>query len=476
MLDFTQLREACASRNATLSAMLCAEGTLTDFVELQRQRLHRNREKATLMSPEGFFRAAHNHAEKLWGHETADDLEAALRLGALQTADHHGALYSPQSFQGDLLFGQMLKAEGAKAIPLLSFSQVPLGNATFARGLLCFPDAQEPVQVPLYGYLQKNQMPVCTPGYDEARLKWAAKGARKLLPQGKSLDMVMNVLSEFYGNPQALSRKRYADQTSLVGRELYRRALEPLGEPDYCFLEVEALLAELVREDLEHQESILYLLLTDSSLRRDMANVLLPNGASVAAQLFFAPDRKGRHVSLTLEENGMLRGTAMGGELLEFSSEPDDIVCAVENGTLIPCLPIAALLTCWERGLSWFGGIFESLNLPAWQSTFSDLLHRNGFGSLSDAILAQDCRGYISGPIFALHEVEGGAVNAGPLEFLLCPPRGDALATWMDTPIRDTHEMGLFEFYHDLIPPGEREEGWYGCIAAYASHFTENLL
>jgi hypothetical protein len=104
------------------------------------------------------------------------------------------------------------------------------------------------------------------------------------------------------------------------------------------------------------------------------------------------------------------------------------------------------------------------------------LLQRCGCQREAEAVKAQYCAGYISGPIFALFPVEGGAVNAGPLEFLLRQPRPDALKNWMATPIREAHEMGLFEFYHDLIPPGEREKGWYECIAAYASRYAENLL
>jgi hypothetical protein len=258
----------------------------------------------------------------------------ALRLGALQTADHHGALYSPQSFQGDLLFGQMMKEEGAEVIPLLSLSQVRLGNATFAPGLLCFPDTRGPGQVQLYGKAQTNQMAACTPAFDVARLSWAEKNARKLLPAGETLNQVVRLLRELYTRPEVLAAGRYADQTVLIGRELYRQCLAPLGEPSYYFLEVESILPTLVREDLENSESILFQLLTDSRLRRAMEDDVLNPGTSLKAQLFFAPDSKGRHVPLTLEEDGMLRGAAMGGQAMEFSGRPEDVVRCVEQREL----------------------------------------------------------------------------------------------------------------------------------------------
>jgi hypothetical protein len=203
---------------------------------------------------------------------------------------------------------------------------------------------------------------------------------------------------------------------------------------------------------------------------------VLNPGTSLKAQLFFAPDSKGRHVPLTLEEDGMLRGAAMGGQAMEFSGRPEDVVRCVEQRELYLSLPMIALLLAWERGLCWFGGIFQSCYLPAWQSRFAAMLRRCGYRREAEAVDEQYCKGYISGPIFALSSVEGGAVNAGPLEFLLHPPRADALESWMSTPIRDAHEMGLFEFYHDLVSLGEREEGWYGCIASHAARFTQNLL
>jgi hypothetical protein len=135
----------------------------------------------------------------------------------------------------------MLKAEGAKVIPLLSFSQVPLSNATYARGLRCYPNAHSPVPVPLYGNLLRNQMVTCTPAFDEVRLRRAQGSARKILPPGETLEQVLQVLDELYGRPEVLAAGRYADQAAILGRELYRQALAPLKEPDYCFLEMEAL-------------------------------------------------------------------------------------------------------------------------------------------------------------------------------------------------------------------------------------------
>ena len=471
------LFSAAAQRNQTLSDMLSSGGTVRDLFSAQEAILRKNQSVTPMQSPEDFLEVCRSYLRERMGAE-AERALPVLQTGVLHTADHHGGLYSPQSFQGDLLLGAFLRHMGdcSGFIPVFSFSQVPLGNATHARGILCFPDMRGACDIPLYGRKQDNQMVFCTRGYDAERIQWASDRARECLPEGRTRETVLRLLREVYDSPAARNRERYADQVFFLGLELSRRLFA--AQSQLLYIEAEEILRNLLPLDLSNPESLLYRVVTEGSIRRAMNETPLENNVPVSAGLFCAADRKGRLIRLNLDADGVLRGRDLRGAEIEFPANPERLSGEIAQRHLIPTGPTAALTLGWARGLTWFGGVFQSQYLTEWRRAFAETLERAGFPSLSEAVRPWDCSGYLSGPVFVLSPVEGGAVHAGPVEFLSCPERAWRLAAdWTNLSLRDGHIMGMFEFYHDLVPPNERQEGWYGEIAAYVgTRFAERVL
>lgn len=88
------------------------EMTLAEFLDMQTEKVKANRRITPLCEPEDFIVQAESFAAERVGQELARKVSEALRLSAIGTADHHGGIYCAQTFQSDLLFGQILKKLG----------------------------------------------------------------------------------------------------------------------------------------------------------------------------------------------------------------------------------------------------------------------------------------------------------------------------------------------------------------------------
>lgn len=90
-----------------------------------------------------------------------------------------------------------------------------------------------------------------------------------------------------------------------------------------------------------------------------------------------------------------------------------------------------------------------------------------------------NCSGYISGPICLLAETEDhAACHAGPLEVFRQGGLDRAkFEKHLMTTLKDGHIMGLFEFYHDLVPEQNRVDGWYKEVAkTIQEKYNNNII
>lgn len=471
---------ACCARNRTIAEQMASGGTLNDLIERQAEKLAANRRAAVpLQDPRDFSSLCAAHAQSRLGGRAGEEVREALSYGALQTADHHGGLYSPMSFQGDLLFGFFLRRLGYRGnvIPILSFSIVRLGNASFARGLMCYDRAEGITRVPLFKSPEENMLVAFAPAFGDAALARAERAARREVRDEASREFLLQILREDYASGEVRACTRYADQITVLGARLSRRVFPGDGWPVLLFLECEELTRQLLMRDLENPDSLFFRMLSEPAIVEAMNRAELRPGRSVSSFLFLGSDRKGRAVVLNLCSDHMLRGRSLDGEDAVFSAEPESLKRHLENRALVPNGYLAALSLAWARGLSWFGGEFQAIYLPAWQKTTAELLRGSGFPELAEAVEPWDCSGYLSSPVFAISPVEEGAAGAGPVEFLKYPPTAERLSAWLDTSLPDAHRMSMFELYHDLVPAGERKEWSYERIAREAAlRFPDNLL
>ncbi len=452
---------------------------LEDFVKLQRRKLEANNSLKPLEPREEFLEVCGKHlAERTSGEITEQTLEA-LSCGALHTADHLGGLYSPQSFQGDLLFDRMLQGIGDfSCIPFFACGLVPLKSSTYARGLMSFSNVQGPEHLPVFSTKEAYGAASFLHAYDQRLLDQALSRCGKLFTSEKAAECAKGLLRKAYAAGEALSCSRYADQILHLYIEL-SKLLEPLLEGKrYICMETEAIAAALLKKDLEKPDSLISLILFDPAVRSEFNEERDEEGMPLSSLLFRGWDDLGRlHPVLNLEPEGSFSGRSMKGERVLLPGDKASVLKLVKERVLMPGTYLEAVLYGFSRGFTWYGGIFQSVYLPKWQAMTVRALKRSGYPDLAEKIGLWELSGYMSGPVFALESTGSGAVSAGPIEFLIHGTDRAALDRYIKTDVCSSHFLGLFEFYHDLTVGSERRDGWYEEIAEFAGrNFSDNLL
>ncbi|MBR5420190.1 MAG: hypothetical protein IK115_03470 [Lachnospiraceae bacterium] len=479
--------ESCCRRNETVAHFAKEEGSLRDFLKIQAGKNRANKKLTPLLPKEDALKALRQYLESRVSADIADGCIRSWASGAIATADHHGGFYSAQAFQGDLLFRQLLREEGMReeapdaavreAIPYLTTSQVDLDNSTFARGILAYGSETGRQQFSLMPKSREREMVACSRAYNKDEL------ARVLqtICKKKELKPMADIVSEIYGRPELLGMERYADQLFAVGLELGNRALagfasEGTYAPSLCYVEMEEALRPLFLKELGEPSSILYRMFFDPALRKALDEVKTEDGITLSCLLFMGSDARGRKVHVHLAPDGSLEGISIKGEHFTYGNSVEEIRELMEERKLLVSGYAAALMLVFERGFTWYGGVFQSVYLSKWKELTCKVLRMAGMEEEADRIAAYDCTGYISGPVYALNEFtvpaedEAGeryGTAAGPLEFIQMRPDEGSFDRWMDTGTGESHYRGLFEIYYDLHSPEGREEGWYRTIAAW---------
>ena len=465
MKEIESLIASCRERNATFERAMDFTGSLQDFLMLEKGRTLHNRSCEKLRTAEDYLDCCGDYIAKRLGDNEAAETVEVLKLGAVNTADHHGGIYSSQSLQGDMLFGRMLKLLGSRdrCVPIFSFSEVELENTTYARGLLNYGSRHRCLRFPLQPKKDMNRMMACCAGFDAemaGRLDRFIAEAEE--PDTVRKDVMRKVLKEVYRDTALYEMPRYADQCFFIARALSERYFRDGAYPPHYYIEGEEALLPLFEKELKDENSLIWHMFYDGKLRESMNRIRNEEGIPLAGLLLRGADDTGRRVNVQIREDGVIEGMDRRRQLYSYASEPDALIRQLRERKLLPGGYAIAVLTAFERGICWYGGIFQSLYLPHWQALTVEALREAGLDREAGIISAYDCGGYISGPVFALAETpEGGAACAGPFEFIEHPQKTDAFDKWMKLPVPETHIMGLFEIYNDLVPAAERQSDWY---------------
>ena len=463
-----ELAEKCAERNATVRA--CQEMgdlTLDAFLALQADKVRHNRRIAPLRDPGDLILSASALAGRRLGQAAADGVRDALGFGVLCTADHHGGIYCPQTFQGDLLYGALLEKLGytGRYIPVLGAAQVELSNATYARGICIAADPEEKQLLPLFRRKLRNRMTSQVPPLDPGMIAEFRHGLRTVADP-RMRETLEDILRTVYESEAVLAAESFSAQTTVIGARLSEHLFSDENPPVFAYLEAEEVVLPLLLQELGEADSLLSRLLSREDSRRAFCALRTAEGMPLAGHLFGCADGKGRKVFLLLGEDGTLSGTTLDGEELRFPADPRALTELLESRRLFPGLYTLALLLAFERGLTWMGGMFQSLYLPEWQRLTVNLLASLGFSDEAERMRGLDGSGYLCGPMFALYRGDGFAAPAGPAEWwMVRPALGDMRALLTRTCLWDAHLIGLSEMLPDLTSRDEREPGWYRAVA-----------
>lgn len=465
-ISIDSMLEACCRRNETVRT--CRDRrdlTLDAFLRAQAEVVRGNHRVKAPVGAEDFLNVAADCAAARLGEDAGRGTAAALSLGAACTADHLGALFCPQSFQGDLLYATLLRELGDDSgyVPVLCSGQVELENATYARGIGVNNLREKKQMLPLFPSKYSVQLASCTAPVDREMLDrfrrrfFGAVGSPRL---EKALDEILRAL---YETEEAGRAKRFSDQVTTAGAALSRGLFRDSG-PVLVYLEMEELLLPLMLWELKEGRSLMARLLLEPEMRKAIGMTELPDGSRLSEKLIRGVDEKGRKLSLRLQEDGSLTGLDWRKQPVRYPVEA--LTGLLEERKLLPGVLSMAILLFFERGVTWLGGMFQAGYLPQWQRALAEALRGAGLKAEAETVSAYDCTGYLSGPMFALNRGEGFATPAGPVEFWMEKPSysriGELIA---GTKLWDAHVIGLSEMYFDLVSRDEREKDWYPRVA-----------
>ncbi len=480
-MDVTERMAAfCAERNATFRRWMERDREpMETLIREQAEKVRRNRRLSPPLPPEDFYARVRAHIAERLGSAAAERTEAAVRLGAVSTADHHGGLFCAQTFQGNLLFGEIVRELGGEGdvIPIMPGGQVELDSSTYARGICVYADPERKEHLPMFSDKPRARIACCAPAVGEDlirrfRERFVAEEPREAL-RG-ALD---SILREAYETEAVLGSRRFEDQVTRIGAALVPRLFRGGDGPLIAYMEMETLTKPMLAEELRRGESPLAAALADPAAREWMNRSPMPGGTLPAQLLFRTADAKGRKVLLTLTEANTLEGRDWHGQPVSFPADPESLAGLLEKDAVIPGPLAIAAMTFFERGVTWLGGVFQTLYLPEWQQATAALFRAAGRSAAAETAAAYDCTGYTCGPMTALWQGDGWAVPAGPVEFRMAPPDRERFTeTLRKTGIGDAHRIGLAEMFFDLSAKDERPDGWYRDIGeALYRRFPENV-
>ena len=471
--------EICYDHSPTLRVCRSWEAmTLDAFLELQAEKVAGNQRITPLLDPEDFYTQAEAVAAARLQPDIAAQAVRGIRTGVLCTADHHGGIFCAQTFQTDLLFGDLLRRLGYRetALPIAPGAQVELDSSTYARGILNYASPDHLVRMPIFPDRPALQA-CCAPPINAA---WLRRFRGRFLTRKwlNKVDRAVNAfITEVYESEPVLASRRFDDQVTRIGAGLSRELFGETG-PILTYLDLESMILPLLIRELSEGNTLLAALLWDERLRAGVVRTPLPGGGHLADFFFRGVDEKGRKFRLTLNEDNLLTGTDWKGVSYAIPADAESICPLLAQRRLMPGILTMALATFFERGISWLGGVFQTIYLPEYQQGLVSVLKQRGMDREAAVIGGYDCTGYICGPMYALYQGSGYTTSAGPVELRISRPSyGQLMEIMRRTRLGDAHRMGLHIMYSDLVGKGAREENWYRRIAeALNDRYPENVI
>lgn len=476
---FAGLLSQVRQQNLTVDHMLNQKETVRDWIRRETERTKINSAINPLFPKEDFLRTAEDYVYEKMGKDMAQKAGAALSIGALHTADHLGGFYSTQSFQGDLFFHRLLKnlQPQTNCVPILAGGCVPLGSSTYARGLITYWETSEAQRHPIFPRRASTFMASFAPALgrdtiEKERLRILAKiGDKAVRREARYL------FDDVYLRDDVLSQPSFAAQALFLGKGIMDKMPYITGGASFLHMELEDLFSRLIISDLDKKDSFLMELFSNTAFLKSMSELRDNEDRTLSTRLFRGCDWKRRNYVLRLCEDGFFRGRNQTGEETIFPARAADIKEALYEKQMLPGFYLCWFLTGLLRGFCFYGGLFQSLYLPNWHELTLTALKESGYEDLAGSAAGYDFSGYISGPLVMLYDTGDGATGAGPLEVMAVRPSEARFEELLSTDLKSAHEMGMFEFYNDLICGDDKTNDWYGIIARHLKEqYPGNLI
>ena len=449
----------CADVNDTVKNYASRDLSVAEFLKEEAKRAKRNREIKSLFAPDDYIELTLDYLKENLTDEpdinealsaVEDSLKTAL---AVNTADHHGGIYCAQSFQVDILFKRILEENGSNSryVPIFPTGIVELQNSTYARGICIYADRDEKKFLPIFPAKEYMRLACVTQSIKPDVTDRMRKIAREF--KGDINEALNRIINDIYSSSELFEMKDFSTQTLKIGKLLSEMIFGDEG-PVFLYIEFEELITELLCREMYDESSYVYKVLYDKGVRERLSDV--------AKKLFVAVDDKGRKIELTLSHEGKLIGYNKHKNKTELNTDRESLIKLLRERRLFPSTALSVIVMFFERGITWYGGMFQSLYLPHWQKELCEAFWASGYVDEAEHIISYDARGYICGPFACNYKAKDHLSCAGPVEFIMQPIAYDEFKRQTESvSMYDAHLLGLCEMYYDLIPGNERSKDWY---------------
>ena len=453
MENITEIINICRSANRTVNEMMSRENiTLDEWIESEKTKLDKNKTLPVLADKSDLIDLCAEYVAKRISKEAAEKVSQVLEYGVMFTPNHHGGLYSAQSFQGDLFYARFLKKinPNVPCAPEFSFGLVPLNSSTFARGLLAHTRTDDVEKIPIFPKAPTNAAASLKESFNAAMIRRTGDKAFAQVKSYRVRKKIRELMETLYNSQDILAQKRYAEQIFLIADGIYRKLSDITGIETFYHMEAEKIFSELLIKEYSKKDSFIYHFLNAPECIKVLNNTQNNEGRKFSSLLFLGCGDDERCFTLNLCEDGFLRGRNAAGKEYCFVLDFDTLSGALQEMKIMPHVYLIWLMGGFLRGFTWYGGIFQSQYLQLWHKKTCEILAESRMKDLKDSRENYDCSGYLSGPIYILFDTGDGAVNAGPLEVMAFTPSVESSENlFCSTDLKSAHEMGMFEFYNE---------------------------
>ncbi len=433
--------------------------------------------------------------------QTVRDLDA---YPVILTANHHGVEYYSQTFQARLIFSLNALADTTpiSTIPIFSFGNVPLNNATYPRGILLYRFNSNnleamPKKLPIFPDRFKRQMVSVVPPFDQIMISRAEVRLDKMMHDrhiSSTLAASLHtILREDYCHASVAGLRNYSQQSVVVNNRIWKRLFSKIKMvPELIYLELEKIAGALLRFDLSNSDSLAYQIMFNTAIREhllseldgcracwerqklvqrfrmDSLNTVQRKKLEGCGTIFFwGVDHRMRRIPLSLETNvsgnTMLRGIDDHGNLWEIPYTAQTILHELQENKLLPSLFTCFLVLSFARGCICIGSYFQCEYLPLMQQGIVNVLHNmSGYHDITRFVAQVSTDRYLGGMLAIMTQPEHDRlIPAGPLEIIASEGiTGNDIERMLSLTVRDAHLADMFDTALDAIPAKLRKPGW----------------
>lgn len=391
------------------------------------------------------------------------------------TANHHEAEFCVQSVQGNFLYSYILEQMGCPdLIPVFSNTTVNMSNENYPRGLLVYHTAAGLLKLPVFPFKERNTLVAAADGFTEKMAERTLAETKRYEKNGtlseETAAVIKKLLQECYLNERILKEKTYARQALQINRSLAKKMYQD-EKKELLYIEMEAISARLLKWDLTRgTHPLLRNLLFQKSMTEkliaalDGKNGCWESGTRRGTFLFWGVDERKRRFSLSLRREGTascLWGLDMEKREYRYDYDEESILSALDKKQLVPGLFLTFFALYLTRDFVPAGGCFQSVYLREMCQGLIRVLETEKGYDREIHMLRKKRSVYLSGPMF----LTAGTADTYPMGTVEILERGGIaggeLSGFLELSVKKAHEIGLFNFYPDLIPVSRRKENWW---------------